>query len=307
MGGIGGPRSSARSSRSSPGACWPPCRSASPGCWSAADCRASGWGWCRWRSRRPETRCRPMGPVGDRAVIGHDGRRHRPGLSGCRADHRGLGSRGGVLVRRAGRRTRPGRRFGDPSEYAYPPGPPGRLNRRDAARHRRHRPPAGARRGTGLGLDDLARDRGRRGAGARRVGALRTALEVAADRPATGRQPAVLTGTSTILCGGVGMYLLLSLVARFVQTLHHRIRLRLLGRRRRAGSRAVLGGELRRQPGDRDADPASARVVSLAGGFALVAAAITGFLVAHEAMWQILLVTAVAGSASAASSRPTPP
>ena len=106
----------------------------------------------------------------------------------------------------------------------------------------------------------------------------------------------VLTADLTILCGGVGMYLLLSLVARFVQTptttgygfnssvVVAGLVLVPFSVASFAASR-VTATLIRRVPAS----------YLLAGGFAFVAAAITGFLVAHQAMWQILLVMAVAG------------
>jgi MFS family permease len=113
------------------------------------------------------------------------------------------------------------------------------------------------------------------------------------------RRAPVLTADVTILFGGVGMYLLLSLVARFVQTppsagygfdssvvvaglvlVPFSIASFVAGR--------VAGALRRREP------PVSAQQL-LTGGFALVAVSIAGFILAHEAMWQILIVMATAG------------
>ena len=93
----------------------------------------------------------------------------------------------------------------------------------------------------------------------------------------------VLTADLTILCGGVGMYLLLSLVARFVQT------------PTTTGygfdSSVVVAGlvlvpfSVASFVASRVTATVTRRVPAsypLAGGFAFVAAAITGFLVAHR-------------------------
>ena len=110
------------------------------------------------------------------------------------------------------------------------------------------------------------------------------------------RRPAVITADLTILCGGVGMYLLLSLVARFVQTPSA------------VGygfdSSVIVAGlvlvpfSVASFVASRVASMVQRRIGAvriLAAGFAIVAAAIGGFVLWHTVMWQILVVMAVAG------------
>ncbi len=110
------------------------------------------------------------------------------------------------------------------------------------------------------------------------------------------RHPAVLTADVTIAIGGAGMYLLLALVARYVQT------------PATAGygfdeSVVVAGAVL--VPfsvasflAGRVAPPLARRIGAarlLATGFAVVIAGIVTFLLARDAMWQVLTTMTVAG------------
>jgi len=110
------------------------------------------------------------------------------------------------------------------------------------------------------------------------------------------RHPAVLTADVTIAVGGAGMYLLLALVARYVQTPAS------------AGygfdSSVVVAGavlvpfSVASFLAGRVAPALSARLGSarlLAVGFAVVVAGIGTFLAARDRMWEVLLTMTVAG------------
>ena len=83
------------------------------------------------------------------------------------------------------------------------------------------------------------------------------------------RHPAVLTGDVCATVLGVAMYMYLSVVTEFVQTPSgDRLRLRRLGRRRRAVPRAVLDLQPLGQPGAALAAPASSAPRGAAAGLA---------------------------------------